>query len=139
MATKKNKAPVKKKKAAHSAQRAVEKPRSTIKEFSFFQDVYEVVRQIPKGRVTSYGAIANYLGTKLSARMVGWAMNAADKVNPTVPAHRVVNRVGLLSGKHHFKPPEKMEKLLKKEGVKVKGDQVQDFKTVFWDPMSEGF
>src|SRR5450432_4350105 len=109
------------------------------KEQSFFELVYEVARQIPFGRVTSYGAIAACLGTRLSARMVGWAMNGADKVNPTVPAHRVVNRVGLLSGKHHFKPPEKMEKLLKKEGIQVKGDQVQDFKSVFWDPMKEGF
>jgi len=109
------------------------------KEQSFFEQVYEVARQIPFGRVTSYGAIAACLGTRLSARMVGWAMNGADKVNPTVPAHRVVNRVGLLSGKHHFKPPEKMEKLLKKEGIQVKGDQVQDFKSVFWDPMKEGF
>src|ERR1700716_1351057 len=83
------------------------------KEESFFELVYEVARQIPYGRVTSYGAIAACLGTKLSARMVGWAMNAADKVKPIVPAHRVVNRVGLLSGKHHFKPPGKMEKLLK--------------------------
>src|ERR1700755_1141823 len=92
--TKKIKSPAKKSKAA------VEKPRSTVKEYSFFQDVYEVVRQIPKGRVTSYGAIANYLGTKLSARMVGWAMNAAGTAKPKVPAQRVVNRLGILSGKH---------------------------------------
>src|SRR6266851_248060 len=94
------------------------------RDHSFFELVYEVVRQIPKGRVTSYGAIAACLGTKLSARMVGWAMNGADKINPTVPAHRVVNRVGLLSGKNHFKPPGKMEKLLKKEGILVKNDTV---------------
>jgi methylated-DNA-protein-cysteine methyltransferase-like protein len=104
------------------------------REESFFELVYEVARQIPIGRVTSYGAIAACLGTKLSARMVGWAMNGADKVNPTVPAHRVVNRVGLLSGKHHFKPPGKMEKLLKKEGILVKDDVIIDFKEKFWDP-----
>lgn len=104
------------------------------REEGFFELVYEVARQIPKGRVTSYGAIAACLGTKLSARMVGWAMNGAGKVKPKVPAHRVVNRLGILSGKHHFSPPGQMEKLLKKEGVKVKNDQVQDFKNVFWDP-----
>ena len=104
------------------------------REESFFELVYEVARQIPYGRVTSYGAIAACLGTKLSARMVGWAMNGADKVNPTVPAHRVVNRVGLLSGKHHFKPPGKMEKLLKKEGILVKDDVIVNFKEKFWDP-----
>ena len=104
------------------------------REKSFFELVYEVARQIPYGRVTSYGAIAACLGTKLSARMVGWAMNGADKVNPTVPAHRVVNRVGLLSGKHHFKPPGKMEKLLKKEGILVHDDVIVNFKEKFWDP-----
>jgi methylated-DNA-protein-cysteine methyltransferase-like protein len=107
------------------------------REESFFDLVYEVARQIPYGRVTSYGAIAACLGTKLSARMVGWAMNGADKINPTVPAHRVVNRVGLLSGKHHFKPPGKMEKLLKKEGVLVKNDVIINFKEKFWDPASD--
>jgi methylated-DNA-protein-cysteine methyltransferase related protein len=107
------------------------------KEESFFELVYEVARQIPKGRVTSYGAIANCLGTKLSARMVGWAMNGADKMQPKIPAHRVVNRIGMLTGKHHFSPPGRMEKLLKQEGVKVKNDQVQDFKTLFWDPAGE--
>src|SRR6187200_664896 len=86
------------------------------KEYTFFQDVYDVVRQIPKGRVTSYGAIANYLGTKLSARMVGWAMNAAHTAKPKVPAQRVVNRNGMLSGKNHFATPMLMEELLKKEG-----------------------
>jgi methylated-DNA-protein-cysteine methyltransferase-like protein len=104
---------------------------------SFFELVYEVARQIPFGRVTTYGAIAACLGTKLSARMVGWAMNGADKVNPEVPAHRVVNRVGLLSGKHHFKPPGKMERLLKKEGVLVKDDKIINFKEKFWDPSEE--
>ena len=116
---------------------ATEQPRSTIKEYSFFQDVYEVVRQIPKGRVTSYGAIAAYLGTKLSARMVGWAMNAAGTAKPKVPAQRVVNRNGMLSGKHHFPTPTFMEELLKNDGVTVKNDTVVDFKKIFWDPVTE--
>lgn len=114
-----------------------ERPRSAVKEFSFFKDVYDVVRQIPKGRVTSYGAIANYLGTKLSARMVGWAMNAAGTAKPKVPAQRVVNRLGILSGKHHFGTPTLMEDLLKKDGVDVKNDTVVDFKKRFWDPSEE--
>jgi methylated-DNA-protein-cysteine methyltransferase-like protein len=101
---------------------------------NFFTLVFEVARQIPKGRVTSYGAIAACLGTKSSARMVGWAMNGCHRVKPKVPAHRVVNRNGLLTGKHHFNPPGMMENLLKKEGVKVKNDQVVDFKKLFWDP-----
>src|SRR5215204_4883097 len=92
------------------------------KEYTFFADVYDVVRQVPKGRVTSYGAIATYLGTKLSARMVGWAMNAAHTAKPKVPAQRVVNRNGMLSGKNHFATPTLMEELLKKEGVLVKDD-----------------
>jgi len=107
------------------------------KEESFFELVYEVARQIPKGRVTSYGAIANCLGTKLSARMVGWAMNGAGKVKPRVPAHRVVNRNGMLSGKHHFGEPDVMERLLKKEGIKVKNDTIVDFEKLFWDPAQE--
>lgn len=104
---------------------------------NFFELVFEVARQIPKRRVTSYGAIAACLGTKSSARMVGWAMNGAGRVKPKVPAHRVVNRLGILSGKHHFSPPGMMEKLLKKEGIKVKNDQVVDFKKLFWDPVEE--
>jgi methylated-DNA-protein-cysteine methyltransferase related protein len=104
---------------------------------NFFELVYEVARQIPKGRVTSYGAIAACLGTKLSARMVGWAMNGAGRVRPKVPAHRVVNRLGILSGKHHFTPPGSMEKMLRKEGVKVKNDTVVDFEKLFWDPATE--
>lgn len=107
------------------------------KEESFFELVYEVARQIPKGRVTSYGAIANCLGTKLSARMVGWAMNGAGKVKPKIPAHRVVNRNGMLSGKHHFGEPDVMERLLKKEGIKVKDDTIVDFEKLFWDPAQE--
>lgn len=109
------------------------------KEESFFELVFEVARQIPKGRVTSYGAIAACLGTKLSARMVGWAMNGAGRVKPAVPAHRVVNRNGMLSGRHHFNPPSKMQELLEKEGVKVKNDTVVDFKTRFWNPAEELF
>jgi methylated-DNA-protein-cysteine methyltransferase related protein len=104
---------------------------------SFFADVYDVVRQIPRGRVTSYGAIAAYLGTKSSARMVGWAMNGCHRVQPKVPAHRVVNRNGMLSGKPHFHPPSKMEELLKKEGIKVKKDTIVDFQQKFWDPAVE--
>lgn len=104
---------------------------------SFFAQVYDIVRQIPKGRVTSYGAIAACLGTRLSARMVGWAMNSSHRVRPAVPAHRVVNRNGLLTGKHHFQPPERMEALLRKEGIEVKEDQVVDFKIKFWDPLKE--
>ena len=107
------------------------------KDQSFFELVYEVARQIPKGKVTSYGAIAACLGTKLSARMVGWAMNGAGKVKPKVPAHRVVNRIGMLSGKHHFSPPGSMEKSLRKEGIKVKNDKVVDFEKHFWNPIDE--
>jgi methylated-DNA-protein-cysteine methyltransferase-like protein len=107
------------------------------KDENFFELVYEVARQIPKGRVTSYGAIARSLGTKMSARMVGWAMNGAGRVRPKVPAHRVVNRNGMLSGKHHFDDPDQMEMLLKKEGVKVKNDVVIDFEKLFWDPLKE--
>jgi len=113
---------------------AKETPKSTVKEYSFFADVFEVARQIPKGKVTSYGAIAAYLGTKLSARMVGWAMNAAGNAKPKVPAQRVVNRNGMLTGKHHFATPTTMEELLKKDGVAVKNDTVVDFKKRFWDP-----
>jgi methylated-DNA-protein-cysteine methyltransferase-like protein len=111
-------------------------PVTGVKEYSFFEDVYEVVRKIPKGKVTSYGAIASYLGTRLSARMVGWAMNAASTVTPKVPAQRVVNRNGMLSGKHHFGTPTRMEALLKKDGVEVKNDTVVDFEKRFWNPAS---
>lgn len=107
------------------------------KDENFFEQVFEVARQIPRGRVTSYGAIAECLGTKSSARMVGWAMNGCHHAKLKVPAHRVVNRNGMLTGKFHFSPPEKMEKLLKKEGIKVKNDQVVDFKKLFWDPVEE--
>ena len=112
------------------------KPSGTRDE-SFFELVYQVVRQIPKGKVTSYGAIAAVLGTKLSARMVGWAMNGAGKVKPKVPAHRVVNRNGMLSGKHHFETPSRMQELLEKEGIKVKNDTIVDFNQKFWNPSME--
>ena len=105
--------------------------------FTFFEDVYAVVRQIPKGRVTSYGAIAKFLGTKLSARMVGWAMNAAHQQLPKVPAHRVVNRNGMLTGKHHFATPTLMEKLLLKEKIKVQEETIINFEKYFWDPSLE--
>ena len=102
----------------------------------FFERVYEVVKLIPEGRVTSYGAIANYLGAKRSSRMVGWAMNAAHQ-HPEIPAHRVVNRQGLLTGKMHFTDPNEMEQRLALEGINVVNDQVQDFKVVYWNPIEE--
>ena len=102
---------------------------------NFFERVYAVARQIPYGRVTSYGAIARYLGSAGSSRMVGWAMNASHKIKG-LPAHRVVNRNGLLSGKHHFGGNE-MQKRLEKEGVKVKDDKITDFKKHYWDPNTE--
>lgn len=117
--------------------KSAKKTKDTIKlTYNFFDDVFEVVKLIPKGRVTSYGAIAKYLGTKMSARMVGWAMNAAHD-DKKIPAHRVVNRAGLLTGKHHFTPPSAMADRLKKEGIKVVKDKVQDFPTRFWDPFLE--
>ncbi|CAN5877357.1 MGMT family protein [soil metagenome] len=103
----------------------------------FFYMVFEVVRLIPPGRVTTYGAIAKYLGTKGSSRMVGWAMNASHSHHSPVPAHRVVNREGMLTGKNHFSPPEMMQKLLEKEGIKVKRDKIDGFKNHFWDPNEE--
>jgi methylated-DNA-protein-cysteine methyltransferase-like protein len=108
-----------------------------INKHSFFEDVWDVARQIPKGRVTNYGAIANYLGTKMSARMVGWAMNAASYAKPKVPAHRVVNRNGMLSGKAHFATPDLMQQLLEKEKIEVKKDKVVKFNELFWDPAKE--
>ena len=103
----------------------------------FFDDVFDVVRLIPKGRITSYGAIAKYLGAARSSRLVGYAMNAAHGEVPTVPAHRVVNRNGLLTGKHHFATESMMQELLEKEGMIIKEDQVINFSTYFWDPMKE--
>lgn len=103
----------------------------------FFSKVYKVVKLIPPGRVTSYGAIAAYLGTTGSARMVGWAMNASHHLSEYVPAHRVVNRNGLLTGKHHFDTPNAMKELLEAEGLKFKGDQIINFIERFWDPTRE--
>lgn len=103
---------------------------------NFFQDVYEVVKLIPKGKWTSYGAIAHYLGTKGSARMVGWAMNNAHGM-PDVPAQRVLNREGRLTGKAHFTPPEKMQRLLEGEGLEIRNDRVVKGNTSFWDPNTE--
>lgn len=100
---------------------------------NFFERVYEVVRQIPEGRVTSYGAIAKVLGAAGSSRMVGWAMNSASKMED-IPAHRVVNRNGVLTGKHHFPGTYVMQQLLEEEGIEVKDDKVVDFKRLFWNP-----
>ena len=110
---------------------------NAVQERDFFADVMDVVRHIPKGRVTSYGAIAKYLGAARSSRMVGYCMNNAHSVKPPVPAHRVVNRNGLLTGKHHFTTETRMEELLAKEGVKVKMDTVLGFSDLFWDPSVE--
>lgn len=106
-------------------------------DISFFEKVYQVVRLIPKGRVTSYGAIAAYLGSARSSRMVGWALNGSHKVRPKVPAHRVVNRNGLLTGKHFFGGQNVMQHLLEKEGIKVDADKIVDFKKHFWNPAVE--
>lgn len=108
-----------------------------MKDDSFFENVYQVVRLIPKGRVTSYGAIAAAIGAKKAARMVGYAMNGSHGVTPKVPAHRVVNRKGLLTGRHHFNPLELMEQLLVAEGLQIKDNQVVNFEEVFWDPLEE--
>lgn len=104
---------------------------------NFFEKVYEVVRLIPPGRVTSYGAIAEYLGTKGSSRMVGYAMNGCGTAYPPVPAHRVVNRQGLLTGKRSFATPQLMQQLLESEGVEVENDKVKNFKKLFWQPGAE--
>ncbi|MFD2245892.1 MGMT family protein [Pontibacter ruber] len=103
---------------------------------NFFEDVYQVVKLIPKGRVTSYGAIASYLGSKGSARMVGWALIASHPMTQ-IPAHRVVNRIGMLTGKQHFDEPNAMRDRLEQEGVKVENDQVVNFEKLFWDPAKE--
>ena len=105
----------------------------------FFSKVYEVVKLIPPGRVTSYGSIAAYLGSPGAARMVGWAMNASHHHHEFIPAHRVVNRNGLLTGKHHFDTPNVMKELLENEGIEFKGDLIISFKEKFWDPSEELF
>lgn len=104
---------------------------------NFYEQVYEIARLIPKGRVTSFGAIAKSLGAAKSSRMVGTAMSVSHLADPVVPAHRVVNHSGLLTGRFHFNPPELMEELLLKENVKVEDNKVVDFKTLFWNPMEE--
>lgn len=103
----------------------------------FFEMVYATVKQIPRGRVTSYGAIARFIGMARSSRMVGWAMNASHRLADPVPAHRVVNRNGLLTGKHHFGTPERMQRLLEAEGITVEDDRVKDFDKLYWDPSAE--
>ena len=107
-----------------------------MQEDGFFQKVYEVTKQIPFGRVTSYGSIAKFLGTPQSARMVGWALNASH-LDDSIPAHRVVNRLGLLSGKHHFKGSNLMQQLLENENIRVENNHVVSFKKIFWDPNIE--
>ena len=104
---------------------------------SFYDRVYAVARQIPHGRVTSYGAIAAFLGMAGSSRMVGYAMGMCGGLVPPVPAHRVVNRVGMLTGKHHFGSPDMMQQLLENEGVEIENDRVVNFKKIFWDPNEE--
>ncbi|MFQ3352071.1 MAG: methylated-DNA-protein-cysteine methyltransferase-like protein [Candidatus Marivariicella framensis] len=102
-------------------------------ERNFFEDVYKIVKKIPFGRVTSYGSIAKYIGSPQSARMVGWAMNASHKIQD-IPAHRVVNKAGLLSGKHHFEGTNLMQQLLESEGIEINKNQIVDFSSVFWNP-----
>jgi len=106
-------------------------------DLSFFAKVYDVVSMIPYGRVTSYGAIAEFLGSKGSARMVGWAMNASHSASKNVPAHRVVNRNGMLTGKHHFGSPTLMQQLLESEGIQVEDDKIVGFKELLWEPAKE--
>ena len=105
-------------------------------ELNFYEKVHEIAKLVPVGRVTTYGAIAKFLGTASSARMVGWAMNAAH-ADSSIPAHRVVNRLGILTGKHHFAAPTLMEDLLVSEGIEIIDNQIQDFNIIFWDPNLE--
>jgi methylated-DNA-protein-cysteine methyltransferase-like protein len=125
------------KKTAKKTESRSDLPVKNDSRYRFFEDVYEVVRLIPKGRVTSYGAIAAYLGSKSSSRMVGWAMNHSHHAFPPVPAQRVVNRNGMLTGKHHFETPSKMEELLLADGIMVRNDKVVSFDSLFWDPSIE--
>ncbi len=106
-------------------------------EKGFFEQVYDIVVQIPHGRVTSYGAIADHLGSKGSARMVGWAMNSSKNFPKNIPAHRVVNRLGLLTGKHHFGGSDVMAELLASEGIEIVDNKIINFNSVFWDPRIE--
>lgn len=107
------------------------------KDISFFQKVYDVTKLIPHGRVTSYGAIAKFLGTAKSARMVGWALNNCHTLPEFIPAHRVVNRNGVLTGRHHFGTSDAMQQLLESEGIEIINNTIIDFKKLFWDPMKE--
>lgn len=102
---------------------------------NFYDTVYEVVRRVPRGRVTTYGAVAAATGARMSARMVGWALSMSHKNEPPVPAQRVVNRLGILTGRHHFATPTLMQELLEQEGVKIQDDQVVNFKELYWDPL----
>jgi methylated-DNA-protein-cysteine methyltransferase-like protein len=111
--------------------------RKTEKNEDFFSRVYEIARLIPHGRVTTYGAIARCIGSPQAARMVGWAMNQSHSQGDFIPAHRVVNRTGMLSGKHHFGGPRVMQELLESEGVRIEEDRVVDFNRLFWDPCTE--
>ncbi len=106
------------------------------KKSEFYESIFDIVRLIPHGRVTTYGAIASYLGSKTGSRLVGWAMNISHGVTPYIPAHRVVNRNGLLTGKAHFKDENEMQNLLESEGIVVINNQIQHFSDVFWDPAS---
>ncbi|MFH1120470.1 MAG: MGMT family protein [Bacteroidota bacterium] len=106
-------------------------------DYTFFENVYDVVKLIPYGRATSYGAIANFLGSRGSARMVGWAMNASHHASEPIPAHRVVNRLGMLTGKQHFGSPDLMQQLLESEGAVIENDQIANFREIFWDPAKE--
>lgn len=112
-------------------------PKQVADKENIYTAIYDIVRCVPKGRVTSYGAVAAAIGAASGARVVGYAKNLCHNIKPKVPAHRVVNRNGMLTGKHHFNPPEKMQQLLEKEGIKVSNDTVQDFDRLFWDPMKE--
>ena len=107
------------------------------KQADYYQDIYDLVRLIPFGRVTTYGSIARYLGNNLNPRIVGWAMNASHRLSPPIPAHRVVNRLGVLTGKHHFGDPNFMQQALEKEGIIIIDDQIQSFETIFWNPETE--
>ena len=113
------------------------KRQNTVEENNFFSRVYEVTKLVPHGRITSYGAIARYLGSGRSARMVGWALNASHSESEFIPAHRVVNHIGLLTGKLHFGNSTTMQQLLENEGITVEDDRVRDFKEKFWDPSVE--
>jgi methylated-DNA-protein-cysteine methyltransferase-like protein len=115
----------------------MKKGKRNLSEEGFFEKVYDVARLIPYGRITSYGAIANYLGSGRSARMVGWAMNASHSSGTFIPAHRVVNRNGLLTGKHHFGNSSTMQQLLENEGLAIENDRILNFAEKFWDPMKE--